>query len=100
MKSMVKLPSVIFSVDNFYGFEEEKSSPNFITQKKITAEVIEVLEDEQIDYSDKIADSSADPGYDWLFAHKIAGLVTTYGGANSHMAIRCLNWICPLQLVW
>ena len=30
----------------------------------------------------------ADPGYDWLFEHNITGLITTYGGANSHMAIR------------
>ena len=30
----------------------------------------------------------ADPGYDWLFSHKIKGLITKYGGANSHMAIR------------
>ena len=32
--------------------------------------------------------SQADPGYDWLFSHNIAGLITQYGGANSHMAIR------------
>ena len=31
---------------------------------------------------------SADPGFDWLFTHPIAGLVTAYGGVNSHMAIR------------
>ena len=31
---------------------------------------------------------SADPGYDWIFSHNIIGLVTKYGGANSHMAIR------------
>ena len=31
---------------------------------------------------------SADPGYDWLFSYKIAGLVTAFGGVNSHMAIR------------
>lgn len=31
---------------------------------------------------------SADPGYDWIFSHKIAGFITEYGGANSHMAIR------------
>lgn len=31
----------------------------------------------------------ADPGYDWLFEHPIAGLITAWGGANSHMAIRC-----------
>jgi phosphoenolpyruvate-protein kinase (PTS system EI component) len=32
--------------------------------------------------------SHADPGYDWLFAYPIAGLITAWGGANSHMAIR------------
>ena len=32
--------------------------------------------------------SSADPGYDWLFSHSIGGLVTAWGGINSHMAIR------------
>jgi phosphoenolpyruvate-protein kinase (PTS system EI component) len=32
---------------------------------------------------------SADPGYDYLFSKKIGGLITCYGGANSHMAIRC-----------
>ena len=31
---------------------------------------------------------AADPGYDYLFAKKIAGFITCYGGANSHMAIR------------
>ena len=30
----------------------------------------------------------ADPGYDWLLGHNILGLITKYGGANSHMAIR------------
>ncbi|MFY7781823.1 MAG: PEP-utilizing enzyme, partial [Tagaea sp.] len=27
-------------------------------------------------------------GYDWLFSRGIAGFVTAFGGANSHMAIR------------
>ena len=31
---------------------------------------------------------NADPGFDWLFSHKISGLITAWGGANSHMAIR------------
>jgi phosphoenolpyruvate-protein kinase (PTS system EI component) len=34
----------------------------------------------------------ADPGYDWLFGHGIAGLITMYGGANSHMAIRAAEF--------
>jgi phosphoenolpyruvate-protein kinase (PTS system EI component) len=35
-----------------------------------------------------VAIPSADPGFDWLFSHNIAGFITAYGGANSHMAIR------------
>jgi glutamine kinase len=31
---------------------------------------------------------NADPGFDWIFSRKIAGFVTAYGGANSHMAVR------------
>ena len=31
---------------------------------------------------------NADPGFDWLFGYPIAGLITAWGGANSHMAIR------------
>jgi phosphoenolpyruvate-protein kinase (PTS system EI component) len=31
---------------------------------------------------------NADPGFDWLFSYPIAGLITAWGGANSHMAIR------------
>ena len=31
---------------------------------------------------------NADPGYDWLFSCNIAGLITAWGGTNSHMAIR------------
>ena len=34
----------------------------------------------------------ADPGYDWLFGRGIVGLVTLYGGANSHMAIRAAEF--------
>ena len=31
--------------------------------------------------------TNADPGWDWLFSRGIKGLVTCYGGVNSHMAI-------------
>ena len=38
---------------------------------------------------------SADPGYDYLFSKNIGGLITCYGGANSHMAIRCAEMGIP-----
>ncbi len=40
----------------------------------------------------------ADPGYDWLFGRQIAGLITMYGGANSHMAIRAAEFGLPAAL--
>ena len=41
---------------------------------------------------------SADPGFDWIFAQRIAGLVTGFGGGNSHMAIRCIELDVPAAL--
>ena len=38
---------------------------------------------------------NADPGYDFIFSHKIKGLITKFGGSNSHMAIRCLEKNIP-----
>ena len=38
---------------------------------------------------------NADPGYDFLFSKNIKGLVTKYGGQNSHMAIRCAELNIP-----
>lgn len=40
----------------------------------------------------------ADPGYDWIFGQNIAGLVTMYGGANSHMAIRAAEFGLPAAI--
>ena len=38
---------------------------------------------------------NADPGYDFIFSHNIKGLITKYGGPNSHMAIRCMELGLP-----
>ena len=62
--------------------------PNYIGVKSVIAD-IEKIGDQKANLTGKIVIiSQADPGYDWLFSHNIAGLITQYGGANSHMAIR------------
>ena len=38
---------------------------------------------------------SADPGYDFIFSYNIKGLITKYGGRNSHMSIRCNELSLP-----
>lgn len=83
----LSLPPLIARPEDVWAFEWPQTSPNFITQRQVTAPVT--------DYSDRetlagaiVCIPSADPGFDWLFSHPIAGLVTAWGGANSHMAIR------------
>ena len=41
---------------------------------------------------------NADPGDDWIFTKGIKGLVTQYGGVNSHMAIRCAEFGLPAAI--
>ena len=86
----IKLPTLITSPKDVFEFELLEEEPNFVTTKSILGRVI--TEDELYDgqLEGKIVFiKSADPGYDYLFPKKIGGLVTQFGGANSHMAIRC-----------
>ena len=41
---------------------------------------------------------AADPGYDWIFNHEVSGLITQYGGANSHMAIKTAELGIPAAI--
>lgn len=83
----VVLPPIIVNEKDVWAFELPETEPNFITQKRIQAEVTSSEDTRNLD-GKVICIPSADPGFDWLFSHDIAGLITCYGGANSHMAIR------------
>lgn len=83
----ISLPPLITSTDDVWHFEMPATDPNFITQKRVTAEV-GTANDRSALGGRIVCIASADPGYDWVFSHGIAGLITAYGGANSHMAIR------------
>lgn len=92
----VKLPAIILNADDIYGFFLDSEEANYITLKKVEAEII--LEKDISEKSPKgkiVFIKSADPGYDFLFTKDIAGLVTQYGGANSHMSIRCAELGIP-----
>lgn len=83
----ISLPPLIVNPEDVWAFEWPETAPNFITQKQVTAPVI------SCHVRDLLAGAivcipNADPGFDWLFAYPIAGLITAWGGANSHMAIR------------
>lgn len=92
----IKLPSIILSPDNVWDYELLDEEPNFITLNRIEAEVVTEEDLEKTDLKGKIIFiQAADPGYDFLFSRKIGGLVTQFGGANSHMAIRCAELGIP-----
>ena len=96
---IVKLPSLIKDENDFLAFEDMTSKPNFITRENIVSPLAFVYHTTDINLDGKIAAiSSADPGYDWIFSHQIAGLITEFGGANSHMAIRCAELNIPAAI--
>ena len=41
---------------------------------------------------------NADPGYDFIFSCRIKGLITAFGGPNSHMSIRCNEFSVPAAI--
>lgn len=95
-KSMLMLPEMITDVADLEMIEQRQSKPNFITVSKVQADVIVLKDSVNEDIQGSIvALEKADPGYDWIFAKGIAGLVTKYGGPASHMAIRCAEFGLP-----
>lgn len=89
-EEQLKLPSLIIEPDSVYSFFQLQDEPNYITQKVVTGRPLLYDVSKSLDVEDRIVFiKSADPGYDFLFLKNIAGLVTQFGGANSHMAIRC-----------
>ncbi|MEY8521437.1 PEP/pyruvate-binding domain-containing protein [Lachnospiraceae bacterium 38-10] len=91
----IKLPSIIVEPENVYSFYLLSEEPNYITQKSITADTV-ILKGKNSELEGRIIFiEAADPGYDFLFSKRIAGLVTQFGGANSHMAIRCAELGVP-----
>jgi phosphohistidine swiveling domain-containing protein len=81
------MPPVVRDPMDVWQFEVPATVPNFVTQRSVTAPVVSHADRDRLAGA-IVAIPNADPGFDWLFSWPIAGLVTAYGGANSHMAIR------------
>lgn len=98
----VELPALIRSTTDFEHFHYAASHPNFVGSGRVVADCIDLehlADDDRPDLQGKIAlIPQADPGYDWLFGQDISGLITLYGGANSHMAIRAAEFGLPAAI--
>ena len=99
--SFLELPSIIFSNLDFDIVPYYTSKPNFITTKKIDAQLINLSNNKKqiLELNNKIVlIENADPGYDWIFTKNPSGLITKYGGVASHMAIRCAELGLPAAI--
>ncbi|MFV0421120.1 PEP-utilizing enzyme [Oleidesulfovibrio sp.] len=97
----LKLSYLIRSSRDLYVVPQHRSAPNFIGSGLLEAPVIHIAENENYEQSlagHIVCIETADPGFDWIFTRSIAGLITMFGGTNSHMAIRCAEYGLPAAI--
>lgn len=98
----VELPPLICQPMDFRQFLYSANQPNFVGSSRVAAPCID-LQNADVSAGSSLSGKialipQADPGYDWLFSQGIAGLITLYGGANSHMAIRAAEFGMPAAI--
>ena len=100
VSSAIRLPQILYDEAGVYIIPFQISHPNFVTNKNITAEVLKLnIRNIEAKLENKIIlIENADPGFDWIFSQSFVGLITKYGGANSHMAIRCAEFGIPAAI--
>ena len=96
----IKLPEVIYDLSAVYVIPYQVNRPNFISNKKITTNFVSLKKQiKDFNLKNNIAlIENADPGYDWIFSRGVSGLITKYGGINSHMSIRCAELNIPAAI--
>ena len=99
--SSIHLPHLICSQKDVTIIPLLLSRPNFITRKSINGRIVILKDDDKTipSINNKIVVTErADPGFDWIFSKNIKGLITKYGGSNSHMSIRCAEFQIPAAI--
>lgn len=97
----LRLGYIIRGPQDLYVIPQHRGAANFVTRKRLEAVPV-VLSSRMTGTSDLfgklVCVECADPGFDWVFAKGIAGLITKFGGANSHMTIRCAELGIPAAI--
>jgi glutamine kinase len=95
----IRLPHLICEPSDIDVVRLPLGQPTFITGRAVTAPSSRLTTGETPDITGRIIlIESADPGFDWIFSHDIVGLITKFGGANSHMAIRSAEFGLPAAI--
>ena len=97
-KSIYK-PDLLVDGSELYFDLSMECKPTYVGTKIIESKILVLDSKKQYKLNDIngkiICIENADPGYDFIFGYKIAGLITMYGGSNSHMSIRCSELSIP-----
>ena len=95
--NLLKMPDFLSSINDLYIQKDKTRVANYITDNIITGNLVEINKIKNFNKLDNkiVLLKNADPGYDFIFSRKLKGLITCYGGANSHMSIRCLELDMP-----
>jgi hypothetical protein len=95
----VVLPEVLFEDSPMSFFHAQNKTPYFPVRTVALGSALKLSNHADfsgLDFEGKIiCIESADPGYDFIFGLKVAGLVTAFGGPNSHMSVRCAELNLP-----
>lgn len=92
---------IIFDIKDLHIATHSRSVPNFVGSGKASGAIVELNAGTSANIHIKnriVCIESADPGFDWIFTKSPGALITKFGGANSHMAIRCAELGIPAAI--
>lgn len=96
-----RLSHIIANVQDVYVATVNRSVPNFVGMGSITGRIVSLDANASVGTNVRnvvVCIENADPGFDWIFTKEPKGLITKFGGANSHMAIRCAELGLPAAI--
>lgn len=96
-----RLGHLVFGVGDLFVATLNRSVPNFVGTGSACAEVVVLEANTPTTVNLKgriVCINNADPGFDWIFTKEPGALVTCFGGANSHMAVRCAEFGLPAAI--
>ena len=95
--NLIELPEFISNSKSLYFQEHRSKLGNYVTTKVSYGQIVQFKKVNNYNFLNGkiVLLENADPGYDFIFSYNIKGLITEYGGANSHMSIRCLEFGIP-----
>lgn len=97
----LKFAHIISHSRDIYVATLNRSVPNFIGLGAASGRVVQLEANSPSSLHLRgsiVCIENADPGFDWIFTKMPAALITRFGGANSHMAVRCAELNVPAAI--